>query len=72
MELTIGFGVEGAHPIEWVIRLNQNFYFLKDTGLEWFEKLKRDLEARDFPHHKWTHVYGKRNKCLYYFMLMTA
>ena len=48
MELPIGFGVEGAHPREWVIRLDKNLYILKDTVLEWFEKLKEGLEARYF------------------------
>ena len=48
MELTIGFGVEGAHPREWVVRLDKNLYGLKYAGLELFEKLKEGLEARYF------------------------
>ena len=43
MELPIGFGVEGYHPIEWVIRLDKNLHFLKDAGLVWFEKLNEGL-----------------------------
>ena len=48
MELTIGFGVEGSHPIECIISLDKNIYSLKDTGLEWFEKIKEGLEAIGF------------------------
>ena len=45
MEIPTGFGVEGSKPIEWVIILDTNIYSLKDTGMEWFEKLKEGLEA---------------------------
>ena len=48
MELTIGLGLEGAHPREWVIRLDKKLYGLKDVGLAWFEKLKEGMKARDF------------------------
>ena len=48
MELPIGFGVEGTHPREWVIRLDKNIYDLKNAGLEWFEKIKAGLEAIGF------------------------
>ena len=44
MELSIVFGVEGSHPIEWVIILNNNLCGLKYAGLAWFEKLKEGLE----------------------------
>ena len=33
METPIFFVVEGAHPREWVIRLDKNLYGLKDSGL---------------------------------------
>ena len=39
MELPIGFGVEGAHPREWVIRLDKTLYDLKDAALACFEKI---------------------------------
>ena len=45
MELPIGFGVEGAHPREWIIILDKNLFDLKDTGLAWIEKHKEGLEA---------------------------
>ena len=48
MELLIGFGFEGDHPREWVIRMDKNLYGLKDEGMEWFEKLKEGLESRGF------------------------
>ena len=48
MELPICFGVEGSHPVEWVIRLDKNLYGLNDAVLAWFEKLKEGLEARYF------------------------
>ena len=48
MEIPIGFGFEGAHPREWVIRIDKKLYGLKDTGLEWFEKIKEGMEARYF------------------------
>ena len=48
MELPIYFGVEGAHPREWVTRIYINLYVLKDSGLAWFEKFKEGLEARYF------------------------
>ena len=48
MGLLIGFGVKGDHPREWVIRLDENFYGIKDAGLAWFDKLKEGLEARYF------------------------
>ena len=59
MELPIGFGVEGAHPIEWVIRLDKNLYGLKYSGLVWFEKLKEGLEARYF-------VQSQVDTCVWY------
>ena len=72
MELPIGFGVEGAHPRNWVVRLNKNIYDLKDAVLSWFDKFKEVLGDIFFPNHKWTHLYGTRKKCSYYFMLMNA
>ena len=60
MELPIGFGVEEAHPIEWVIRLDKNLYGLKYSGLAYFEKIREGMEARDFSNNKWTHTYGLR------------
>ena len=48
MEPPIGFGIEVAHPREWVIRLKETLYVLKDAVLEWFEELKEGLEARGF------------------------
>ena len=72
MELPTGFGVEGAHPIEWVIILDKNVYILKDAGLAWFDKLKEGLEDRDVSNHNWTHLYGTRKKWSYYYMLMDA
>ena len=71
-EPLISFGVEGEQHIEWFIRLNKNIYGLKDIGMAWFEKLKKVMEARDFFHHMWIHVYGIRKKWSYYFMLMNA
>ena len=50
MDIPLVFGVDGDHPIEWVIRLENNLYVLKDSGLAWFEKLKEGLEARGFVH----------------------
>ena len=49
MEPPKGFGVEGFHPREWVIRLDKTLYGLKNTSLAWFEKLREGLEARYFP-----------------------
>ena len=40
MKLPIGFGVEGTHHREWVIRLDKNFYGLKYAVLACFEKVK--------------------------------
>ena len=49
MELHIWFGVEGNHPIEWIIIFDKNLDGLKDTGLTWFEKkIKEELEKRGF------------------------
>ena len=62
MEFPIGFGVEGDHHREWVIILDKNLYGLKDSGLACFENIKEGLEAIDISNHKWTHVYGIRNK----------
>ena len=59
MELPIGFGIEGAHPREWVIRLDKNLFGLKYAGLSWFEKLKEGLEARYF-------VQSQVDLCLWY------
>ena len=61
-ELPIRFGVDGDHPIEWVIRIDTNLYGVKDTSLAWFDKLKEGLEAIYFPSHKWINVYGIRKK----------
>ena len=36
MELHIGFGVEGGHHREWVIRLDKKLYAIKDTVIAWF------------------------------------
>ena len=72
MELYIGFGIKGSHPIYWVIRIDKNLYDLKLSGLKWFDKLKEGLEAIYLSNHKWTHVYGIKKKCYYYSMLMTA
>ena len=36
-EIPIRFGVEGYHPREWVIFLEDNIYRLKDSGLACFE-----------------------------------
>ena len=33
MGLQLGFGVEGEHPRECVIRLDKNLYGLKDSGI---------------------------------------
>ena len=38
MELPIYFGVEGAHPREWVIGLDKNLYSINDEGLAQFSK----------------------------------
>ena len=70
MELSIGFGIEGSHPREWVIILDKNLYVLKDAGLEWFEKIKEGLEARRFFNHNWTPLYGIEKRWYYSFMLM--
>ena len=48
MELHIIFGFEGSRTIECFTIQDENLYGLKDTGLEWFDKLKEGLEARDF------------------------
>ena len=48
MEIPIGFGVEGSHPIEYFIRLDKILYRLKDSGLAWFEKIKEGLEYIGF------------------------
>ena len=48
MELPIGFGGEGCHSIEWLIRMYKNLYGLKDAVLAWFEKLKEVMEVRGF------------------------
>ena len=48
MELPIGFGAEGAHPREWVIRLDKNLYVLNDAVLAWFDKLKEVMDTRGF------------------------
>ena len=39
-ELPLGFVVDGYHPIELVIRLDNNLYGFKYSGLAWFEKFK--------------------------------
>ena len=59
MELPICFRVEGYHPREWVIRLDEILYGLKDAGLEWFEKLKEGLEDRYF-------FQSKLDPCVWY------
>ena len=42
-----------------VIILDKNLYGLKDSGLTWFEKIKKDLEARGF-------VQSQLYPCLWY------
>ena len=48
-DLPIRFGVDGDHPIEWVIRIDTHLYGVKDTGLAWFYKLKEGLGLDIFP-----------------------
>ena len=40
-ELPIGFGVEGSHPIERIIRLDKKIYGIKDSGLAQFKKPRK-------------------------------
>ena len=44
MELSIIFGFDGYHPIEWIIRLDKYLYGLKDANHSWFGKIKEGLE----------------------------
>ena len=48
MELPVGVWVERDHPIEEIVRLDNNIYGLKDKGLFWFETFKEVMEARRF------------------------
>ena len=82
MEIPLSFVVDGAHPREWVIRIDKNLYGLKGSGLSWlglglkdagslwFEKLKEGLEAKGFYSLKWNHVSGIKNKWCHYSTLM--
>ena len=40
-DLPLGFGVDGDHPRQWVIRLDKNQYGLKDSGLIWFKNSRK-------------------------------
>ena len=46
MEISLGFGVDGFHPREWVIRIDNKLYGFKYSCLEWFEKLEEGIEDR--------------------------
>ena len=48
MELPAGMEIEDARPGEYVIELKKSLYGLKQSGLNWFEKLKKGLEDRGF------------------------
>ena len=48
MELPAGMELEDARPGEFVIELKKSLYGLKQSGLNWFEKLKKGLEDRGF------------------------
>ena len=48
IKLPIGFGVEGCHQREWIIRIDKYIYGLKDAGLVLFEKIKEDMDSRGF------------------------
>ena len=49
MELPAGMEVKGAtHPGEYIVELKKSLYGLKQSGLNWFEKLKKGLEERGF------------------------
>ena len=64
MEPPIGFGIEGYHPREWVIRQYKNLYGLKDAGLTWFEKLKEGMEARYFDLSQVDHCVGYKEELI--------
>ena len=46
MELPIGFGFEGEHPREWVLRPKKTLDGLKYAGLAWFDNIKEVMEER--------------------------
>ena len=46
MQLPIGMEVEGEYG--YVIKLNKPLYGLKQTSLNWFEHLRKGLEAQDY------------------------
>ena len=49
MELPVGMEIEGAaYPGEYIIELKKSLYGLKQSGLNWFQKLKKGLEDRGF------------------------
>ena len=48
MELPVGFTVQGRNCGEYIIKLNKLLYGLKQSGLNWFEKLKQGLLDCDF------------------------
>ena len=51
MELPIGFMVDGSPTEgrrEHVLKLQKSLYGLKQSSLNWFQKLKEGLMARDF------------------------
>ena len=52
MDIPIIFEVEGGHPREWVIRLDNNIYGLKDSDFDWFADINEVMEARVFVNSK--------------------
>ena len=48
MELPMGFTVEGGNCREFIIGFKKSLYGLKQSRLNWFEKLKQGLEDRKF------------------------
>ena len=68
MEITIIFGVEGVHQIEWIIGLYKNLYGLKDSGLPWFERSSKVWTPENFSGLKWIHVYGREEMVLLFYV----
>ena len=46
MQLPIGVEVKGEYG--YVLNLNKSLYGLKQASLNWFEHLRKGLEARDY------------------------
>ena len=51
MELPIGFVIDEAaygESLSYVLKMNENLYGLKQASLNWYDKIRDGLIARDF------------------------